>query len=334
MASSNPKHHAHRKTNVKGLAIYLIIAIIIIAIALYALTYRGVQDLGSSGNVTISSNGTVFILGGVEYAAYMGSGSTLYISKQPSFVNPLMAVSLSKDTTIHANYMSKYADIGVELLSLNGTSALVRFITISQSAAVAPDSTLIRIVSTNSSATTTSTISPPPSKSSNSTKSGSTTTTTVATTITTTASQPNGYSKALSALQASKYYSLMENYSELYHNTSYCTPSLYNKTYESNNYGVPPSGPQTYKNVSAFVPFNMTYALNDVSGPIYRANYTTISKSTITTGTALSMIINSSDGVISNVTYSGIFAGTNESTLYQGYLSAVRIGGACGIYIP
>ena len=333
MASGNQKHHAHRKTNAKGVAIYAIIAIIIIAIALYALTYRGVKDLGSSGNVTISANGTVFILGGVEYAAYMGSGSTLYISKQPSFVNPLMAVSLSKDTTIHANYMSKYADIGMELLSLNGTSALVHFITISQSAAVAPDSTMIRIVSTNSSAPMTSTISPSPSKSTNTTKPGSTTTT-VATTITTTVPKPNGYSKALAALQASKYYSLMENYSELYHNTSYCTPSLYNKTYESNNYGVPPSGRQTYKNVSAFVPFNMTYTLDDVSGSLYRANYTTISKSTVTTGTALSMIINSSDGVISNVTYSGIFAGTNESALYQGYLSAVRIGGACGIYIP
>ena len=331
MASRNTKHHAHRKTNAKGVAIYAVIAIIIIAVALYALTYKGVQDLGSAGNVTISANGTVFILGGVEYAAYMGSGSTLYLSKQPSFVNPLMAVSLSKDTTIHANYMSKYADIGIELLSVNGTSARVRFITISQSAAVSPDSSQIRIVSTNVSATTTSTISP--SKSSNSTKSGSTTTTTVATTVTTTASQSNGYSKALSSLQASKYYSLMENYSELYHNTSQCTQSLYNKTYEANNYGVPPSGSKTYANVSAFVPFNMTYALNDVSGPLYKATYTTISKSTITTGTALSMMINSSDDVISNVTYSGIFADTNESALYRGYLSAVRVGGACGIYL-
>ena len=332
MASGNPKHHAHRKTNIKGVAIYALIAIIVIAIALYALTYRGVQDLGSAGNVTISSNGTVFMLGGVEYAAYMGAGSTLYISKQPSFVNPLMAVSLSKDTTVHANYMSKYADMGIELLGLNGTSALVRFITISQSAAVPPDSALIRIVQTNASVATTSTILP--SKSSNSTKSGSTTTTTVATTVTTTASQPNGYSKALSALKASKYYSLMQNYSELYYNTSSCTPSLYNKTYENNYYGVPPSGQETYENVSELVPFNMTYSLNDVSGPIYMAKYTSISKSTVTTGTAFSMLINSSDGVISNVTYSGVFAGTNESVLYQGYLSAIRVGGACGIYVP
>jgi hypothetical protein len=78
----------------------------------------------------------------------------------------------------------------------------------------------------------------------------------------------------------------------------------------------------------------MTYSLNDLSGPIYKVTYDTISKSTITTGTALSMEINSSDGLISNVTYSGIFAGTNESALYQGYLTAVRIGGACGIYVP
>ncbi|MEM0154302.1 MAG: hypothetical protein QW814_00500 [Methanothrix sp.] len=331
MASRNPKHHTRRKINANSIAIYAVIVILIIAIALYALTYKGVQDLGSGGNVTVSSNGTVFMLGGVEYATYMGSGDTLYISKQPAFINPLMEVSLSKDTTVHANYMSKYADIGIELLSANGTSALVHFITISQSDAVPPDSSQIRIVPTNISSKTTSTILP--SKSSNSTVLGSTTSTTVSTTVTTTTSQPNGYSKALSALQASKYYSLMENYSELYHNTSQCTPSLYNKTYEANNYGVPPSGPQTYANVSAFVPFNMSYALNDVSGPIYEAIYTTISKSTITTGTALSMVINSSDGVISNITYSGIFAGTNESALYQGYLSAVRVGGACGIYL-
>ena len=332
MAPRNPKHRPRGKAKAKGVAIYAVMAIIIIAVALYALTYKSVQNLGSAGNVTISANGTVFMLGGTEYAAYMGSSSTLYISKQPSFVNPLMAVALSKDTTIHVNYMSKYADIGIELLSINGTSALVHFIAISQSAAVTPDSSQMRIVPTNASTTTTSTVYP--SKSSNSTKSGSTTSTTVATTVTTTALQPNGYSKALSALQASKYYSLMENYSELYYNTSKCTPSLYNKTYEANKYGVPPSGQQTYENVSAFVPFNMTYSLKDLSGPIYKVTYNAISKSTITTGAALSMVINSSDGLISNVTYSGVFTGMNESALYQGYITAVRIGGACGIYIP
>jgi len=328
MAFKNPRPHNRKKTNVKKVVGYAIIAIIIIAIAAYAITYKSVENLGSAGNVTLSSNGSVFMLGGSEYAAYMDSGNTLYISKQPAFINPVLAVSLSKGVIIHVNYMSKYSDMGIELVSENGSSYNVHFSTISQSLAVPPDSTQIKLISSNETATTT-TIAPIIPQSSSS---GSTTSTT-SVTVTTTVSKPNGYDSALSILKKSAYYSLMQNYSELYHNTSECTPALYNKTYEANNYGSTPSGPTTYQNASAFVPFNMTYSINDISGSLYRVNYTTLSKSTLTTGTALSMAINSTSGTISNVTLSGIFKTLNQSLLYQGYLNAVRIGGACGIYV-
>lgn len=329
MASRNPKPRNRKKIDQKKVASYMIIAVIIIAVAFYLITYKGIQDIGSAGNVTISPNGAVFIMGGSEYSAYIGSGNILYVTKQPTFVNPTLAVSLSKGVIIHVNYMSKYSDMGIDLLSENGSAYNVHFSTISQSLAVPPDSGQIKTVSSNAIHNTTANVQSEPSNASL----GSTTSTITSTTVTTTTAQPNSYDMALAALKKSAYYSLMQNYSELYQNTSKCTPALYNKTYEENNYGSTPSGRTTYQNISTFVPFNMTYSINDVAGPLYRVNYTTLSKTTISTGTALSMYINASSGKISNVTFSGIFRTLNQSMVYRGYLTAVRVGGACGIYI-
>lgn len=335
MASRHQRHgNGKRKINPKLLpyAATIIVIVIVIAAVAYMLSYKSIQNLGSGGNVTISSRGAVFMLGGTEYAAYMGSGNVMYLSKQPGFVNPELAVYLSKGVTVHVNYLSKYSDIGAELLSQNGSSSTVRLDTISQSSAVSPDSSLIKVVSLNSTyvvtTTTTQNVSKPDTTI---TKVSTSLTTTVNPNVTTT--KPNAYSKALSLLQSSSYYSIMQNYSEIYSNTSLCTAALYNKTYSSENFGSTPSGQNTYANVTSIVPFNMSYTLNDVSGPLYRVNYTTISHSTITTGVAFSMLINTSDDALENPTFSGAFLDNNVSTLYQGYISALRINRYCGIYI-
>lgn len=334
MATKNSKSRApHKGHKIKTgrLVLYLVIAIIVIIAIAYAVTYKGIQNIGAGGNVTISSSGTVFMFSGSEYTAYMGSGNTIYFSRQPAFINSLIAVSLSKGTTVNVNYGTSYANIGMKLLSANGTSAVVHFSSISQSYAVSPDYQSIRVISqttgnqsvvANTTAPITVTQHP-----------GSTTITSVSTTVTTTTSQPNGYDAALSVLKSSSYYPIMENYSLLYHNTSSCTPSLYNKTYAANQYGSTPTGPATYANISTLVPFNMSYSLNSVGGDLYIAKYTTISHTTTSSGTALTMLINASDKSISNVTLSGVFYQLNLSQLNEGYINAERIGGACGIYV-
>ena len=329
-----PKAHNGRKAvkiNAGRLAIYAIIAIVIIAILAYAFTYKGIQDVGKGGNVTVSQTGTVFILSGSEYSAYIGNPNTLYISKQPAFLNPVMQISLpSNKAIVHVNYGTKYSNIGVELMSSHNGSDTIYFSDISQSLAVSPDTGAIKIINSSVSVTSTTTVPPSPIT----TNTTHTTKSTTSSTVTTTTAPPNGYSNALAILKKSKYYSILQNYSVLYQNTSQCTPSLYNKTYEDNNYGASPTGQSTYANVSAFVPYNMTYSLNSIGGNLYSVKYTSYSHTTLTTGTAFKMQINASDGAISNTTYSGVFQGLNTSLLYQGYITAARIGGACGIYVP
>ncbi len=328
-----PKAHNGRKAvkiNAGRLAIYAIIAIVIIAILAYAFTYKGIQDIGTGGNVTVSQSGTIFILSGSEYSAYISNPNTLYISKQPAFLNPVMQISLpSNKATVHVNYGTQYSNIGVELMSSHNGSDTIYFSDISQSLAVSPDTGAIKIINSSVSVASTTTISPSPIT----TNTTHTTKSTTSSTVTTTTAPPNGYTNALTILKKSKYYSILQNYSMLYQNTSQCTPSLYNKTYE-NNYVTPPTGQNTYANVSAFVPYNMTYSVNSIGGNIYLVNYTAYSHTTLTTGTAFKMQINASDGAISNPTFSGVFQGLNTSALYQGYMSAARIGGACGIYMP
>ncbi len=329
-----PKRHP-RKMNQKG---YLVIAVIAIIIIIAVLSYISASnaplDLGSGGNVTISSSGIAFVLGGSEYVAYIGTGASnstaqIYLARQPAFINPLFDISINTSAVTHVNYNSKFSNIGIKLISVKNGTAIVNIISISNSLAIAPDTQYIKIQNLSISALPSS-VSPTPANYT-ATKTTVPITSTTTSTVSSTA-PPNNYDRAEIALQKSAYYPIMLNYSVLYANTRNCTPNLYNKTY-SNYLGYPPSGQYSYQNVSSIVPYNLSLSINSVSGSLYKAVYSTKSRQSISTGPAITITINATAESIINATLTGVFSGLNQSALTTGYKAALQAGGACGIYV-
>lgn len=333
MATKAPKHrHGTGHLKVPWLLILVAAVVVIIAAAVALSLANSVQNIGNGGNLTLGASGTAFVMGGNEYVAYAvpksNDSAYVYIAMKPVLANPLLNVAISSGALTHVNYDSAYSNVGMQLEGVHNGSAEVHFVSIDTSLAIAPDSSSIRYVNAFS-----GNLSTP--KATNLTKVHINTTSTIpvsSSITTTTIVQQNNYEKALAALEKDAFYSLMDNYSKLYANSVNCTPDLYNSTY-SKYYGYPPAGQFTYQNMSVLVPYNMSLKLEDVSGALYSAVYTTKGKSAIATGTALTVYINSTSESIINSTLSGVFSGLNQSMLYSGYISAEHVGGACGIYV-
>jgi hypothetical protein len=336
MADFKPKKPGKRRSNLTVRLVEVVIALIIIyAIASWAIGATSVTYINSPANVTFTNATSLFMISGNEYAVSVisstSSSAQIYVTKVPAFQNPTFAVTMYLDNTTNFNGTAgRYANMQLKLLSTGSKSAVVEVTPIPGTIVLNPTASRITVVGSTLtpvavggevSVTTVPTTSVPSA------------TTSVSTTATTTiGGQAGSLLKAQSILASSEYFSLMNNYTILYKETVNCTPGVYNLTFEAHNHFAP-SGPSAYSNVSLVTPYSVVLNVtNSSNNNVYLATYKTLSRSTLTTGTALVVKINVTVGQIANVTYAGAFYGQNYADLASSYTSAKELG-ACGVLI-
>ena len=167
----------------------------------------------------------------------------------------------------------------------------------------------------------------------NQTPAASTSTVTVASTTVSTTTTINqtalAYQRVLGYLKINQWYGLMANESIQFANSKNCTPALYNSSFRKYNKAAP-AVPLDYWNVSVITPYAVTLNLTSVGSGNYAAVYSTRSAAPYTTGPVLTLIINSANGDVLNVTRTGAFDGLSFSQIQSISLQAARIGNACG----
>lgn len=321
----------HRKRNSRK-SLYLVVAIIIIAVAAAIVLNGGKYTyLNASKSLTIRQTPTLVGMNGAYFAisfhSYSSNRTDLLISELPIFIQPEALVSVGYGNATHVNIGGKYANLEIKLDAATPSSANVTLIPVDPSLGIAPDSAYITTINPfvagrNQGST--------PVVISNA--STTQTTTSIASTSTTTIAQETNKQKAMNVLERSTYYSLMQNYTEMYANDSSCTSALYNSSYNT-HYGYPPRGLYTYQNTSLVVPYKMNMTLNSSSTNIYTAIYRTYSHESATTGMALEVGLNITSGTIISVVSDGVFYGDNFTTIFNGFKMASSVGNACGIMI-
>ncbi|MGC8478972.1 MAG: hypothetical protein ACP5NE_03560 [Candidatus Micrarchaeia archaeon] len=322
--------------------VYLLIVIIIAAMAAIGLQGNGYLNLSSERAVQVSQSPVLVDMHGVYFsislALHSGNEAVFYVSKLPIFTSDTMLVKANLGNTTHIGFGTQYASLGIRLNSLSANVANVTLIPIDPALGVAIDyaevqyksmlpgaqnsSSGIKIIITNESANATGT-----------NAKSTTPTTTIAATTTVKASQPSNDTKVMQALESSIWYPLMLNYSSAYSNTTACSSTLYNSSYKA-YYGTSPSGPATYQNQSALVPYKLNGSISSTKSPyLYFYTYYTYSHSPHTTGKALSIEVNISSMTTENITLSGVFLDSNYTALYKGYEDSLKVGNACGIEV-
>lgn len=346
-------HGPKRRSSIGSWAKPLVFIVIIIAILAYlAATWHGVSTISGNQTLSLQNNQSAYFLlksGGDKYAIYLKNLSSgyaeFYVSETPIPTNPVdeFALSNGESVNISTNGTSN-ANLHIRLVKSTNSSATVELTPIPSifSAKVSPGVAVRNPYSLYSSSNQTIVITPPPSpppKTTNTTTKNSTTTKTTQNTTKTVA--PTPYENISNILNTTYMGTLMNNYKALYQKDSQCTVSVYNTTflvYENQISGVPaasqPVGPFDYANASQGVPTNININVSQSSKTLYMVNYTAITPSKSLTGIVVSMNLNSSTGVLTNVKFEGLYLGQNYTTLKSTYTFQNNINTDCGTYIP
>ncbi|MCL4389477.1 MAG: hypothetical protein M1528_01890 [Candidatus Marsarchaeota archaeon] len=309
----------HRRHIHIGIGIIVAIAIVIAALSLVG----GAIIVNSPTTITVTSNPSVIKIGGSQYTLYLHgvkpiqNVAYLYIGKSPVFINSVLNVTLPLHNYTKVNDGTAYANMEILLNSMTNKSASITITPLQAYLAESADSSRIVVLG-------------PPVINVNA--STSTTIAAQSTSITTTISQQSPTERILAYLRNSEFYSLMQNYSNYYANTQNCTPTQYDNVFFSYTHNQP-TGPSTYQNVSIVTPYNITMAITNNGEGNYAVKYSTVSHSSISTGVALTLIINLSTGQVLNETFAGAFKDQNYSTLSTALLGAQAINNACSIMI-
>ncbi|MGC8479655.1 MAG: hypothetical protein ACP5M9_03235 [Candidatus Micrarchaeia archaeon] len=342
----NKKHAFKRKSNNKYLVITVII--IIAAVLLVLLSLGGVNTISQSETVTLKQGTAMqFYLPSYHnvFSILATQGSSLYtyiqISQSPVLASAIISFSISQGSMLNVSTTgSKNANLQVKLLSSNSTYSTIQLtpvpygliIPISSGVSATEPAPVPQSGSSNVSIISTTVQSTTTTQNTQQTTTQAVTTS-ITSVVTTTQTSNAGIPQSV-INQASQSYigSLVSNLNTLYAEESQCTQSLYNQTLISYAH-VSPTGPLSYQNVTLYTPSSIT---NKITGPFskgYLVTYYSQSKSSQTTGAAISMYLNQSTGAISDIVFSGIFQGQNYSDLESSYNFQSGIGNACAAYI-
>ncbi len=325
---------------------YLIIAIIIIAVV--AIAYlavggsgSGVRTLTANATLSMAPNQSVLLKSSssaqtvaVEMSNYSSTGCTFLFTETPVLANPVYTFRLTPGQVINLSSSgSGNADLQVKLVSASNGAAEVEFIPIPVSFGV--KATLLQSVGTGAQQTVAPTTTTPAANAVTTVGAG---TTAATTTAVTTATSSGAYTDAqvMAAASLTGYGILMNNFEALYSRDTGCIESAYNASYYS-RFGANATGPNTYANVSLTTPYNITSAVSYVSGSTYTITYNTVSYSSLTTGPALTMQLDMSNGQLtgSGASFKGnIYGGQTLAELNATYHSQASISGLCGAYLP
>ncbi|MGD0510459.1 MAG: hypothetical protein ABSA33_01330 [Candidatus Micrarchaeaceae archaeon] len=342
MDEDGPKHKQHKKMST-GTKIGIVLAIVVIAVALYYVVFLSVNQtvVGTPAVSNLTSTGTIFSVNSQQYLISLAGISRangvayIYVNKLPIFVNPLLNITLHLNNITKINAGSYYADMGIQLQSIGQNAITVKVSPLFTSLQIVPDSQYIRNVRSQlyqqgqSQSQSTSTIQ------SGQSPSVTTVTSTIAPASTSTISQTASIAAEINQTLKTNYlYSLLLNFSVLYTNTSNCNLARYNNLYFQ-VYGSAPTGPNTYQNVSQIVPYNLTESIASAGNGNYEVNFTTQAYSSFYNNVhAVVMVVNVSGKKVLNDTISGsgIFSGQTSTQIQQNYVHA-KSEGACGPYV-
>lgn len=322
----------------------VVAAVIIIAVALsyVLLSANSTITINTATTLNITKSASILRIGDGTYAIALvrttpnHNAAYVYLNRLPAFMNPLLNVTLYPGQATKINSSTSSANIELQLTSASNSAATLVITPISANLNLLPDSAYIATVRTalqsitpSSSNSVTTTI--PPRNTNNT----GTTVTSVPTTVSTTIASGTNTTRAkiTATLQKSIYYPLMLNYSTIYAKTLNCTPALYNTTYAHAN-GVAPSGYSTFQNISQMVPYAIYNSTSSAGSGLYSVVYYTRTRaSTFNNVAALTIEINASAESLHGATFSGIFLGSNYTTLLNGYRNMATIGNACEAYV-
>jgi hypothetical protein len=329
--SVNSASGSPNKANGKIKKIGIAVVVVVIVVALLYLFYpmAGVTNISTPETATITSSPSYFSVGGSVYGISLVSKyqsmAYVYVNRLPVFGNPLLNVTLDEGNMTKLGIGSNFADLGLTLESVSNSSIAVRITPLDISLQLAPDSGKVAVIGT---------LLAPHTGGSAATSSVTTTASTTVGSTTTTISQTNSTLETImAALKKNMYYGLMLNYTVLYANTQNCTRSAYDTAFLK-TYGSVPSGPSTYQNISMEVPYMMYNGITSLNGGNYAMSFSTKTVDpTYNNSKALVIKVNVSTSKVTNVTAEGLLKGENYTMLYNGYLSAINIGGACGISV-
>lgn len=325
----------------------IVVAIIIIAVAVVVLlSLGGVNRISQSQTFIIKQGSSLqFTLPSYQstFSIYLNNVTTsvagILVSQSPVLSGTIVSFSIYNGSTLNISTEGlSQANLQVKLLSSNSTYAKLEltpvpsgltiqtsnYVLTSQPASI-PQNSLSNAQSTiiTTTATTVQTTTQTTTKSSNSSQQITTPTTTT-----------SSISQSVITEVGNTYIgTLVSNLNALYSELSQCTPSLYNQTLISQAHQQP-VGPLSYANSSEVTPTSIS---STIKGPFsygYSVNYTSVSKSKLTSGLAISMDLNATSGTISNIKFSGIFEGQNYTDIENSYNFQSGIGNACAALIP
>lgn len=341
------KHKHHRKivrqnNNHNHNFLFLIIAVLfIISITLLFSHNTNIRTVTSKYSFNLNSSLFLFNFNNSEYSIHLSSISNnkanVYLQKFPNFVNPLLNISIYLNNSTEINLGSKYANLEIKLNTISINSINISLIPLNANLLINPDLQNINIVKTqqqktsllNTSITTINSI--VVSNTINTTTSISSVNSISSTTTIPFKTLAENKTIAIKLLKSNKYYLLLQNYSNSYlDSVNRCNSSLYNLTF-STEYGKKPSGLHLYKNIINNTPLNVVSNISN-KNPVFYFTYKIISKNAKIAGNILTLSVNVSSLSISNSTFSGIFKGSNYTTMYTNHLIVLSYQNSCSLY--
>ncbi len=341
------KHKHHRKIikskNNNHNFLFLIISVLfIISIILLFSHNTNIKTITSKYSFNLNSSLFLFNFNNSEYSIYLSNTSNnnanIYLQKFPNFVNPLLNISIYLNNSTKINLGSKYANLEIKLNTISTNFINISLIPLDTNLLINPNLQNINIVKiqekntslSNTSLTTTINSILISNKSNTTTiysnNSISSTNTILSKTL------AENKTIAIKLLKNNKYYSLLLNYSNSYLDAvNRCNSSLYNLTFSA-EYGKQPSGLHLYKNIINNTPLNIVSNISN-KNPVFYFTYKIISKNSNIAGNILTLSVNTSSLSISNSIFSGIFKGSDYTSMYDNHLIVLSHQNSCSIYI-
>jgi len=334
-----PKHFTPtgKKGGIAPIKIVAAVVVLLLLYSAYSLLQNGVTNITSMTSVSLQTNQTISvrIYGGDPIAIRLqgstSSSTRLYVTRLPVLYGPVSSVSLSpaNGANVSSNG-TRIADMNLKLESSGPDSAKIDITPLPSALAILASSSISVLTPVsfyssspvNVTTTATTTIS----------QSGTTTspTTTIAQSGNTLVMQ-----QALNLMNGTTVGLLMKHYKALYLADAGCTENAYDSAYQ-NNYFTSPPGYASFENASLYTPRDLS--INETLLPAkntVKISYSTVSPSPLSTGLALTAIINTSAvSYLKNVSFIGVYSGLNYSVLNKSYTFQNGVGSSCGAWIP
>jgi hypothetical protein len=129
------------------------------------------------------------------------------------------------------------------------------------------------------------------------------------------------------------YYALALNFSQLYAESSSCTPALYSSTFVNAN-GHAPTGVFSYQNVSQETPYALVQQTKSLGNQVYEIDFITKTADPgFNNSIAIAITVNLATRASTSDVIKGIFQGEGYSTLLANYQSSAAVGNACAALI-